>query len=141
MPLEDASSLETTLARIRRRYALFFYSPEGVKTGQVRNVDVELADATRRRYPGAEVRYRREYIVTSGPLETTTPSAAPAEVAASPREMSNGSAEPAASSRPPVSGRRPAVNEGNGSAEGPLAGQAQAGAAQERNLAGGAPSR
>lgn len=120
MPLEDASSLETTLARIRQRYALFFYSPEGVKPGQVRNVEVELADATHRRYPDAEVRYRREYIVPSGPVETTAPSRAPAGAATVPTEASNGSAEPAGSNQPPAS-RRPAVNEGIGSAEGPLA--------------------
>jgi len=59
MPVDDASALETTLARIRQRYALHFSLPEGAKPGEERQLDVELAAAARQRYPDAEVRYRR----------------------------------------------------------------------------------
>ena len=61
MAVEDASSFENTLARIRERYALYFYLPEGGKPGDERKIEVELSDAARQSYPGAEVRYRRSY--------------------------------------------------------------------------------
>ena len=67
MPVEGASALENTLARIRERYALYFYLPEGVKPGDERAIEVELSEAARRRYPGAEVRYRRSYLAPNGP--------------------------------------------------------------------------
>jgi VWFA-related protein len=66
MAVEDASAFENTLARIRERYALYFYLPEGVKPGDKRAIEVELSDAARRRYPGAEVRYRRSYLAPNG---------------------------------------------------------------------------
>src|SRR5262249_32521626 len=66
MGVEEASALQNTLARIRERYALYFYLPEGVKPGDVRSVQVELSDAARRRYPGAEVRYRPSYLAPNG---------------------------------------------------------------------------
>jgi hypothetical protein len=66
MAVEGASALENTLARIRERYALYFYLPEGVKPGEERSIEVELSDAARRRYPGAEVRYRRSYLAPNG---------------------------------------------------------------------------
>jgi VWFA-related protein len=66
MTVEDASAFESTLARIRERYALYFYLPEGVKPGDERGIEVELSAAARRRYPGAEVRYRRSYLAPNG---------------------------------------------------------------------------
>jgi hypothetical protein len=66
MAVEDASAFEDTLTRIRERYALYFYLPEGVKPGDERAIEVELSDAARRRYPGAEVRYRRSYLAPRG---------------------------------------------------------------------------
>lgn len=65
LPVDDASALETTLSRIRQRYALHFYLPEGAKAGEERRVEVALSDAARRRYPDAEVRYRQTYITPS----------------------------------------------------------------------------
>jgi hypothetical protein len=62
MPVDDAQSLETTLSRLRQRYALYFYLPDGVKPGQERNIEVALTDAARQRYSGSEVRYRRVYL-------------------------------------------------------------------------------
>ena len=57
MPVDDASALESTLARIRQRYALYFYLPADAKAAG--EVQVELAQNARRRYSDAEVRYRR----------------------------------------------------------------------------------
>jgi VWFA-related protein len=62
MAVNDASAFEDTLARIRERYALFFYLPEGARPGEERSVEVGLSDAARQRYPGAEVRYRRSQL-------------------------------------------------------------------------------
>lgn len=64
--VEDASALETTLSRIRQRYALYFQVPEGARAGQERTIEVDLAANARRRYPNAEVRYRRMYVVPQG---------------------------------------------------------------------------
>jgi VWFA-related protein len=72
LPVDDASALETTLNRIRQRYALFFNMPAGVRPGQERSISVELADAAYVRYPGAELRFRRTYFTPDGPEETRT---------------------------------------------------------------------
>jgi VWFA-related protein len=66
VPVSDASALETTLSRLRQRYALHFYLPRDVKAGQERAVEVQLASGALQRYPGAEVRYRRGYLAPSG---------------------------------------------------------------------------
>ena len=66
MSVDEASAFEDTLARIRERYALYFYLPEGVKPGEERAVEVELSAAARQRFPGAEVRYRRSYLAPNG---------------------------------------------------------------------------
>ncbi|MCU1274659.1 MAG: von Willebrand factor, type, partial [Bryobacterales bacterium] len=68
--VDHASAFEETLARIRQRYALYFYLPEGVKPGGERAIEVELSDAARRRYPGAQVRYRRSYLAPNGSDES-----------------------------------------------------------------------
>jgi VWFA-related protein len=62
MPVDQGSAFEQTLARIRERYALYFYLPDGASSGEARSVEVELSDAARRRYPRADVRYRRSYL-------------------------------------------------------------------------------
>lgn len=66
MSIDQASALEQTFLRIRQRYSLYFTLPEGVKPGQERNIEVGLADAVYLRFPGAEVRYRRVYMVPNG---------------------------------------------------------------------------
>jgi VWFA-related protein len=66
MPVDDASALETTLERIRQRYALHFNVPPDAKAGEQRNIEVALADNIRRRYPDADVRYRRVYFAPTG---------------------------------------------------------------------------
>ena len=61
MSVNDASALQETLMRLRQRYALFFSLPEGVVPGQERNITVDLTADALRRYPYAEVHYRRAY--------------------------------------------------------------------------------
>ena len=66
MAVDQASALEQTLERIRERYALYFYLPEGMQPSEEHSVEVLLTDAARRRYPGVEVRYRRSYLAPNG---------------------------------------------------------------------------
>ena len=66
MAVERASALEETLARIRQRYALHFYLGEDARPGEERNIDVQLTADARRRYPDADVRYRRVYLTPGG---------------------------------------------------------------------------
>ena len=65
LPVDEASALETTLARIRQRYALHFLQPPDVRAGGERAIDVQLADSARGRYPGAELRFRRTYLAST----------------------------------------------------------------------------
>ncbi len=78
MPVERASALEETLARLRQRYALHFYLGEDARPGQERNIEVQLASDARRRYPDADVHYRRVYLAPGGEApEPVTVSRAP----------------------------------------------------------------
>ncbi len=70
MAVDQASAFEQTLERIRERYALYFYLPEGMQASEEHLVEVLLTDAARRRYPGAEVRYRRSYLAPNGANDT-----------------------------------------------------------------------
>jgi VWFA-related protein len=70
MAVDQASAFEQTLARIRERYALYFYLPEGMQPGEERSVEVLLTDAARRKYRDAEVRYRRSYLAPNAANET-----------------------------------------------------------------------
>ena len=118
LPVDDASALEDTINRIRRRYALHFHVDEGVKAGQEGRVEVVLADNARRRSPDAEVRYRRVYVSADGvndgggaderPVITRLPRRMPGEIARP--EVSQ-----TAGREPTVTRRRPAVSERDGS--------------------------
>jgi VWFA-related protein len=110
LPVDDASALETTLSRLRQRYALHFNAPQGARPGQLRNLDVQLTDAALRRYPGAEVRFRRTYRAPDGPVVAGT---APAADTGAPPET-------AVVVQGPVLRRRAAVSEPDG-ARGPNA--------------------
>ena len=108
MPVDDAYALETTLSRLRQRYALYFNLPPGVRAGEERSIEVSLADGARRRFGDAEVRYRRVYLAqnssAAGPMEITrAPISAPSTV----------------NQDPPAPRRRPAIN-GDGPRQGPL---------------------
>jgi len=110
MPVDDASALEETLARIRQRYALYFNLPDGVQPGQERNIEVDLAAAARRRFPDAEVRYRRVYMTPNGNAD-----ASPVRVTRAPasRGYSTSSSEAASAGgdTAPAKRKRVAVNE------------------------------
>lgn len=58
-PVDDASALEETLTRLRQRYALHFNSADTSASGTHLPVQVDLTDRARRRYPDAEIHYRR----------------------------------------------------------------------------------
>jgi hypothetical protein len=70
MAVDSAAAFEQTLERIRERYALYFYLPEGLQASEEHSVEVLLTDAARRRYPGVEVRYRRSYLAPTGGNDT-----------------------------------------------------------------------
>ena len=62
--MNDASSVETTFERIRQRYALYFYLPDGVKDG--RGMEVDLTDKARRQHPDAALQYRQIGLTQDG---------------------------------------------------------------------------
>ncbi len=72
MSVNDASALETTLERLRQRYALYFHMPEG-GSSEGRSIEVDLADPARRRYATAEIKYRRVYLAAAGGEDTAGP--------------------------------------------------------------------
>ena len=118
MPVDEAYALQDTLMRIRQRYALHFYLPDGVRPGEERYITVELADATRSRYPGAEVRYRQSYFAPTG-AGALRNSSAPVVVSRADSSQSGGTP---ASSDPdrPVMRRRTAVSQPDSPGSGPL---------------------
>jgi hypothetical protein len=108
MQITDASALEDTLARLRQRYALHYYLPEGARPADQRTVLVTLSQDAKRRYQEAEVRYRRVYMAgnngeRSGPT-VVTKTRAPVEEVADP-------AATATDSQPAPKRKRVAVNE------------------------------
>ena len=70
MAVDQASAFEQTLARIRERYALYFYLPEGMQPGEERSIEVLLSESARQRYPRAEVRYRRSCLAPNAANDT-----------------------------------------------------------------------
>ena len=109
MSVNDASALEDTLSRLRRRYTLYFSLPEGMQPGQERNVEVDLAKDARERYRDAEVRYRRTSMLSDGSSSNDN---TPLRVTHAPSE-DRYSTPPALSdpSAPTTKHRRVAVNE------------------------------
>ncbi|MBV8816772.1 MAG: VWA domain-containing protein [Acidobacteriaceae bacterium] len=111
LPVEDAAALETTLSRIRQRYALYFTVPSGARSGQERMIDVSLADRTRNRYYDADLRYRKTYVAPAG-----APESGPTDAAVT----NSGSAPPAViDTDSGVPRRRRAVSEPDGRGLGP----------------------
>lgn len=99
MPVEHASALETTLMRLRQRYALHYHASDA--NG---GVEVRLADAARRSHPGAEVRYRRIYqsgTSRADPVQVSqTPVSAPEPESETPRLKRRPVSEPSAQRGP-----------------------------------------
>ncbi len=107
MQISDASALEDTLARLRQRYALHYYLPEGSRPADQRTVLVTLSQDAKRRYQEAEVRYRRVYMAgnngeRSGPT-VVTHTRAPVEEVSDPAATTD--------SQPAPKRKRVAVNE------------------------------
>lgn len=113
LPVDDASALETTLSRIRQRYALHFLLPPGVTPGEERNIDVALADRAVRRYPEAELRFRRVYM-TPGSANSSAASVGPPVVRRAPAAStasSSASDDPVVIAPSPAPRRRGAISE------------------------------
>jgi VWFA-related protein len=109
MQVEGASALEDTLARLRQRYALYFYIPEGAKPADQQSVQVDLSRDARLRYRDAETRSRRVYIM-AGDSRDNEPA-----VVARRQEPSNTSVDPPASQDETTPKRRKvAVNDDAG---------------------------
>ena len=70
MEVDQGAAFEHTLTRIRERYALYFYLPDGVQPRESSSVEVDLSNAARKRYPRAEVHYRRSYLAPNSSSET-----------------------------------------------------------------------
>src|SRR5687767_10232359 len=66
LPVNDASTLETTFARIRKRYAIYYYLPEGASaTTEDTGVQVDLTGSARTLNPDGELRYRQVFLAGS----------------------------------------------------------------------------
>jgi VWFA-related protein len=116
--INQASAFEDMLERIRQRYSLHFALPEGVKPGEERQIEVQLSSAARRRYPEAEVRYRRVYLTPDGsyndhssPVRTSRTSTPDPADNSSASGSTSTSSSTSSSSKPQ---RRRAVDESSG---------------------------
>jgi VWFA-related protein len=82
MDVDQGAAFERTLMRIRERYALYFYLPDGVQPRESSSIEVDLSKAARQRYPRAEVHYRRSYLAPNS--STDTEGARPSRVSVPP---------------------------------------------------------
>lgn len=109
MNVGAAYAFRETLERIRQRYALHFNLPPTARASEVRRVTVELTEAARRRYPDAQLRYRRTYRTPAG-LPQPAPGARDEEeiISQSVEEMEaeQKAAEKTAIEKPPEGGPR-----------------------------------
>ncbi len=106
--VDDASALETTLSRLRQRYALYFNLPAGARQGQERRISIALTGSAAQRFSGAELRHRPTYL-------------APEDSHGDPNitVISDAKPEPTTNSEDrPVYRRRP-VGDGTGGGRGP----------------------
>jgi len=117
MPVDDAYALERTLSRIRQRYTLYFYLPEGVQPGQERGIDVQLSVTGYRRHPDAEVRYRRVYLAPGGSRDYSSPE--PITITRAPDTRSD-TRSTRSDDQPPVIRRKPRGDMSYGPRNGPL---------------------
>lgn len=106
LPVDYASSLETTLSRLRQRYSLYFQLPAGAKSQQERNIQITLAESAKRKYEFAEVRHRPTY---SSPAEGI--SGTPAETVEVSEATTSQPNAPVNDSTPPKPKRRVAVDD------------------------------
>jgi VWFA-related protein len=64
LSVNNAAAVENTFERIRRRYAIYFYLPDGMDTG--RGMELDLTDPARRRHPDAALQYRQIALAKDG---------------------------------------------------------------------------
>jgi VWFA-related protein len=121
LPVNDAYALQDTIERIRESYAIYFAAPPGMRTGEERQIDLELADAAYRRYPGGQVHYRRTYYAQ---VSTTGSGASGSD----PVVVSRGNQPPSQDDpdRPRLTRRQGVSQVPDRSREGPLAGDSNA---------------
>jgi VWFA-related protein len=115
MDVDRASALEDTLARLRQRYALHFYLPDGVQSLNLQSVQVDLSQQARLRYRDAEVRSRRVFM--SGGVGSDRPSPTVITRSKQPPDATADSTTPAADDTHDQSTpkrRRVAVNDDSG---------------------------
>jgi VWFA-related protein len=125
LPVDDASALETTLARLRQRYSLYFQLPAGTRKGQQRSVEISLTDAASRRYSYAELRFRHTYVAPSD-----GPPGSDGAISDASSDRGGGDAPPVlnrarrqvadTSDDEPIVKKRPAVSGPGGSSGGPI---------------------
>lgn len=85
MPVDRAAALQETLQRLRQRYALHFYLPDGASASDIHSVQVDLTGNARILYAGSEVRSRLIFMNTAlsavnAPPTVTRTQTAPAPV-------------------------------------------------------------
>jgi len=109
LPVEHASALQETLENLRQRYSLFFTVPADARVGERRTISVALSAEAARRHPGAQLKYRSQYVV---PADWTPPP--PEEISAAGQPVEGMQAAPAeetppdaARDAPPQLRRRP----------------------------------
>jgi VWFA-related protein len=73
MRVDEASSLEDTFARLRQRYALYFYLPEGATAADQQTLRIDLSQEARLRFQEAEIHYRRVYMSSGGSGDRSGP--------------------------------------------------------------------
>jgi VWFA-related protein len=107
--VNDASAVETTFERIRQRYAIYFYLPDGMENG--RGMELDLTDTARRRHLDAALQYRQVGLAKDGAkpvLITRVPAHPPSGRDPEPGQVESSDASPAPAHR------RPGVNYSTG---------------------------
>jgi len=107
--VNDASAVETTFERIRQRYAIYFYLPDGMENG--RGMELDLTDTARRRHLDAALQYRQVGLAKDGAkpvLITRVPAHPPSGRDPEPGKVESSDASPAPAHR------RPGVNYSTG---------------------------
>ena len=107
--MNNAAAVETTFERIRRRYAIYFYLPDGMEMR--RGMELDLTDVARRRHPDAALQYRQVALAKDGArpgLITRVPAHSPVGRDPEPVETQSSDTSPASARR------RPGVNDSTG---------------------------
>jgi hypothetical protein len=111
MQVDDASALQDTLQRLRQRYALHFYLPEGMKSSEARSVEVDLANNAKIMYANAEVKSRLVFMNSSSGGPSSAPVVTRTQVPSAPSRDPDTSSQAGSSEDSGSSRRRVAVND------------------------------